>query len=263
MTFRTLILRAAGTNCDFEAEAALTRAGAEVERVHVNALARTPRLLDECQLLLIPGGFTFGDDVASGAVLSYTLEQRLRDALDRFIDSGRLVLGICNGFQVLVRMGFLPGGEIGRAALVRNLSSRFEDRWVRLKVGDAPGPWFEPGREYFVPVAHAEGRFEWFPRESGAAFPESRICVTYANEAGSTPAGYPANPNGSHRDIAGITNAAGNVMGLMPHPERFIEPTHHPFWTRFRRDGRPPREEDLPVPLGLDLFRRIVRSGGR
>lgn len=263
MSFRAMILRAAGTNCDHEAEDALVRAGAQADRVHVNALCKQPALLDDYGLLLLPGGFTFGDDVASGAVLAYTLEQRLRDAIDRFVDSGRLVLGICNGFQVLVRMGFLPGGT-GRAALLQNLSGRFEDRWVRLRVGQAPGPWFDPEKEYFVPVAHAEGRFEWFPENAGDTFPESQICLTYAGESGmdaGVESGYPANPNGSHRDIAGITNASGNVMGLMPHPERFLTPFHHPFWSRFRKDGAVPTEADLPHPLGLDLFRRIVRHG--
>lgn len=259
MTFRAMIVRAAGTNCDRETESALTLAGATVERVHVNRLSNEPHQLDGVQLLVIPGGFTFGDDVASGAVLSYTMERRLRDALDRFVDSGRWVLGICNGFQTLVRLGYLPGPG-GRAALCWNLSGKFEDRWVRLRAGDAPGPWFEPGREYFVPVAHAEGRFEWFPDEEGTPFPASQIAVQYIGDDDG-PAGYPDNPNGSIDDIAGVTNPAGNVMGLMPHPERFVRPTHHPFWTRFRQNGAPPTEEDLPVPLGLDLFRRLVRTG--
>ncbi len=258
MTFRAMILRAAGTNCDRETENALRLAGAEATRVHVNRLSVEPSLLDEIDLLVIPGGFTFGDDVASGAVLSYTLDRRLRESLDRFVASGRLVLGICNGFQVLVRLGYLPG-DGGRGALCWNLSGRFEDRWVRLRAGQAQGPWFEPGREYFVPVAHAEGCFEWFPDQEGQPFPESQIAVTYIGE-GDGEAGYPANPNGSHLDIAGVTNAAGNVMGLMPHPERFVRPTHHPYWTRFRKNGVPPTEADLPEPLGLDMFRRIVRT---
>ena len=259
MTFRALVLRAAGTNCDGETVAALCAAGAEVDRIHVNRLRREPTLLEQYRLLVIPGGFTFGDDVASAAVLAYTLKQRLLTELEAFVEAGRWVLGICNGFQALVRLGLLPGGE-GRAALLPNRSGLFEDRWVRLRAGDTPGPWLAPGAEYLVPVAHREGRFEWFPAREGAPFPAGQIALSYRGDSEPTP--YPANPNGSCCDIAGITNAAGNVLGLMPHPERFISPCHHPFWTRHRRpDGSPPREEDLPVPLGLDLFRRIVAAG--
>lgn len=258
MTFRAAIVRAAGTNCDGETEAALIAAGAEVDRIHVNRLADQPELLGRYQLLVLAGGFTFGDDVASGAVFAYTLQQRLQEPLHSFVRSGRRVLGVCNGFQVLVRLGLLPGnGE--RASLLPNLSGRFEDRWVRLRAGETPGPWFEPGAEYLIPVAHAEGRFEYLPRDPQAAFPESQIAIRYLGAT--DPAEYPDNPNGSHGDIAGVTNREGNVLGLMPHPERFIVPVHHPAWTRHRRaDGSPPREQDLPVPLGLDMYRRAVET---
>ncbi|MFQ5653578.1 MAG: phosphoribosylformylglycinamidine synthase I [Planctomycetota bacterium] len=264
MNARALVLRAAGTNCDEETAHALTLAGARAELLHVNRLVAEPQLLDRFQLLALPGGFTFGDDVASGAVLAHILEERLEEAIARFVERGRLVIGICNGFQILVRIGILPGSR-GRGALLKNLSARFEDRWVRLRAGPAPGPWLEPGREYHLPVAHAEGRFEWFPDEPGEALPEVQVALRYRatgdgeNATGAVP--YPANPNGSHEDIAGITNPRGNVLGLMPHPERFLSPLHHPSWSRYRRpDGSAPRERDLPEPLGLDLLRRAVRS---
>lgn len=257
MTFRSIILRAAGTNCDGETEAALLAAGSEVDRVHVNSLAEDPSLLGRYQLLVLAGGFTFGDDVASGAVFAHTLEQRLREPLESFVASGRRVLGVCNGFQILVRMGLLPGSG-GRASLLTNASGKFEDRWVRVRAGSSPGPWLEPGREYFMPVAHAEGRFEYFS-DSAEPFPESQVALRYMGANGSVD--YPANPNGSHSDIAGITNEAGNVLGLMPHPERFYLPQHHPHWMRYRQsDGSPPAESDLPVPLGLDLYRRAVHE---
>lgn len=257
---RAIVLRAAGTNCDRETVRALEMAGAEVERVHVNRLTEEPALLDEAGILALAGGFTFGDDVASGAVLAHILERRLSDAVHRFVDSGRLVVGVCNGFQILVRLGILPGAE-GRGALLGNHSGRFEDRWVRLQAGPRSTPWFEAGTEFFVPVAHAEGRFCWFPAEEGAEFPADQVAFRYRARVGDGPAHYPDDPNGSHGSIAGVTNRAGNVLGMMPHPERFLVPEHHPQWMRYRTsDGAPPAEEDLPVPLGLEIYRRAVAS---
>ncbi|MEM7164533.1 MAG: phosphoribosylformylglycinamidine synthase I [Planctomycetota bacterium] len=260
MSFRALVVRAAGTNCDGETVAALEDAGAAVDRLHVNHIAGSPQLLDDYQMLVFPGGFTFGDDVASGAVLAHTVRQRLMEPVQRFVESGRRVLGVCNGFQALVRLGLLPGNDNGRASLLPNLSGRFEDRWVRLRAGAGAAPWLEPGQEYLIPVAHAEGRFQFFGADGAACdFPEQRIAVQYVGD--STPTPYPQNPNGSQQDIAGITNEAGNVLGLMPHPERFLAPVQHPHWTRFRgADGAPPREQDLPVPLGVELYRRAVRT---
>ncbi len=263
MTPRSIVLRAPGTNCDGETVCALDAAGSQVELLHVNRLIANPSLLDRARLLVLPGGFTFGDDVASGAVLAWTLAARLKPALDAFVESGRLLLGVCNGFQILVRLGLLPGGA-ARAALAENLSGRFVDRWVRLRSGARPGPWLEPDREYLMPVAHGEGRFEWFPDAEGASVPDEQIALRYiAPDAPdrAAPAAYPHNPNGSRFDIAGITNPGGNVLGLMPHPERFVRPEHHPSWTRYRLpDGSPPSEAELPVPLGLDLYRHAVRS---
>ena len=258
---RALVLRAAGTNCDRETVRALELAGADVERVHVNRLIEAPELLDDVGFFALAGGFTFGDDVASGAVLAHILERRLADPIQKFIDSGRLVIGVCNGFQILVRLGVLPGSN-GRGALLGNHSGKFEDRWVHLTAGPRNTPWFEAGERYFVPVAHAEGRFAWFPEEEGAAFPDDQVAFRYANADGSSDSvKYPANPNGSHDNLAGITNAAGNVLGLMPHPERFLVPEHHPAWMRFRQeDGSPPNASDLPVPLGVEIYRRAVAT---
>jgi phosphoribosylformylglycinamidine synthase len=253
---RALVLRAAGTNCDRETVHALELAGAVAESIHVNALSRDPSILDGVGLVAFPGGFTFGDDVASGAVLAHILEQRLRPQLQQFVDRGGLVIGICNGFQVLVRLGLLPGGK-GRGAMLWNQSGRFEDRWVYLNSGSEESPWFAPGERYFMPVAHAEGRFEWFPDQPGQEFPAEQVAFSYCNEDQSA-ASYPHDPNGSHRSIAGMISADGKVLGMMPHPERFVRPEHHPSWMRIRPDGAIPLEEQLPVPLGLSIFRRAV-----
>ncbi len=258
-----LVLRAAGTNCDGETVRALQLAGADVVSMHVNRVVEEPQLLDQVQILALAGGFTFGDDIASGAVLAHILERKLRDSIDRFVDKGKLVIGVCNGFQILVRLGVLPGSSSGgEGALLPNHSGRFEDRWVRLQAGPKTTPWFEAGAEFLVPVAHAEGRFEWFPKSSGLEFPPDQVAFTYRPLDGSDgKAVYPDDPNGSFEGIAGITNSSGNVLGLMPHPERFLVPEHHPAWMRYRRaDGSPPTESDLPVPLGLEIYRRAVDS---
>ena len=261
MTVRACVVRAAGTNCDQETVAALEAAGAEATLIHINALSREPSRLADHHILIFAGGFTFGDDVASGAVLAYALEQRLYPDLQRFVQSGRAVMGICNGFQILTRLGFLPGAG-GRASLLPNLSGRFEDRWVRLGAGRRADLWFEPGQDYWMPVAHAEGRFEWFPEVAGADFPSDQIAVRYRSpDPGRGEAAYPDNPNGSYLDIAGVINADGNVLGLMPHPERFIRPAHHPHWMHWRdATGRPATEDTLPVRPGLDVFRRVVKG---
>lgn len=251
-----LVLRAAGTNCDRETVHALELAGARVESIHVNALGKDPAILEEAGLVAFPGGFTFGDDVASGAVLAHIIEERLRPMLQQFVDRGGLVIGICNGFQVLVRLGLLPGGS-GKGAMLWNRSGRFEDRWVHLEAGQSECPWFVSGHKYFIPVAHAEGRFEWFPDQPGESFPESQIAFRYRNSAGDA-AQYPDDPNGSHQGIAGLLSADGNVLGMMPHPERFVRPEHHPYWMRLRPDGAIPTEQELPVPLGLDIFRGAI-----
>lgn len=252
------MLRAAGTNCDRETVAALELAGADASDLHINALARLPELLDGVGLVVFPGGFTFGDDVASGAVLAYTIECRLKDRLQEFVAGGGLMLGICNGFQVLVRLGFLPGGNDGEGALLGNRSGRFEDRWVYLKSGSEETPWFECNTTYRMPVAHAEGRFAWFPDVQGASFPSQQIAFQYCDLSGGD-CDYPDDPNGSFGRIAGVLSPDGNILGMMPHPERFVRPQHHPSWMRLAGAGRIPREEDLPQPLGLDIFRRAVR----
>lgn len=187
-----LVLRSAGTNCDKETVHALELAGARVELIHVNALSEDPTILEEAGLLAFPGGFTFGDDVASGAVLAHIIEKRLRPMLQEFVDGGGLVIGICNGFQVLVRLGLLPG-VVGNGALLWNRSGRFEDRWVHLEASRVDCPWFTPGQKYFIPVAHAEGRFEWFPPGSEESFPASQIAFRYRDADGGDPQ-YPDTP---------------------------------------------------------------------
>jgi phosphoribosylformylglycinamidine synthase len=237
---RALILRSPGTNCDEETAYAFQLAGAEVERLHVKTLIRGERQLEEFQILALPGGFSYGDDLGAGTVLANQLLARLEDPLRDFVAAGRLVIGICNGFQVLVRLGLLPGLPGPRSAsLVENVSGKFEDRWVQLSVETDTCPFLlDPGKGWSLrlPVAHREGRF--LPREPevlSRLTEGGQVALRYIDPEGTEDgytSTYPANPNGSVEGIAGITNPEGNVLGLMPHPERFLSTLQSPTWTR-------------------------------
>jgi phosphoribosylformylglycinamidine synthase subunit PurQ / glutaminase len=235
MTPNVLIVRAAGSNCDEETEYAFKLASAETQRLHVNRLAEDPSVLEKAHIFVIPGGFTYGDDVSAGTVLANELMTRLAEPLHRFVERGGLVLGICNGFQVLVKTGLLPGwnGDTASVTLADNLSGKFEDRWVMLESASSTCAFTQGIDEpIYLPVAHAEGRFtatsdDVLDRlETG-----NQIAFRYVTKDGG-PVEYPWNPNGADRDIAGICDPTGRVMGLMPHPERHVHPTHHPQWTR-------------------------------
>ncbi len=246
-----LVLRAPGTNCDGEAVFAFEQVGAKTERVHVNQLRETPKLLRRTEILVLPGGFSYGDDVAAGKILATQLQHFLADAVREFRNSEKLILGICNGFQSLLKAGLLvPPDEDGPlATLTHNEDGKFEDRWVRLAVTPNNCPFLKGMTEIEAPVAHGEGRFvcrkEWILKGLAQA---GQIVLRYAGPNGH-PAGYPHNPNGSQDDVAGICDATGRVLGLMPHPERHVLPTQNPQWTRH---GMKPEGD------GLQLFRNAV-----
>ena len=229
---KTLILRAPGTNCDAEAMFAFEQAGAEVTLVHINQLIRGEERLADYQIMVIPGGFTYGDDVAAGKVLANELRLKLGEDIVRFIADGKLILGICNGFQVLVKAGFLPeltrdGSQV--VTLTGNDSGKFECRWVHLGV-NKPNPCiFTRGIDrMYLPVAHGEGKLV----ATSDSLSEKNIVLFYTDENGDISAGYPHNPNGSAGNVAGICDSTGRIFGLMPHPERHIRGTQHPQWTR-------------------------------
>ncbi len=258
-----LVLRTAGTNCDAEAVRAFEMAGGAARTVHLGALAERPALLDEAAILCFPGGFTYGDDVASGAVFATILRARLMEPLRRCVERGALVLGICNGFQILVRAGLLPAldGETapGQATLGFNDSARFECRWVVLEGGSLRTPWIRRGDRIACPVAHAEGKF--VPRDGGVErrlAEGDQVAVRYAMPQGVAPGTYPHNPNGSAGDIAGVCDPTGRVLGLMPHPERNILPWHHPLAAR-----RPAPEEATGGLLPFANAVRWAREHGR
>ncbi len=249
---RALILRAPGTNCDHETAHAFERAGGIARRVHVRALAEKPAIADDCQILCIPGGFSYGDDIASGRIFALELKTRLAEALARFRDRGGLVLGICNGFQVLLQTGLLladPATGAARAALAHNHSGRFIDRWVSLRAVPGRCVFLQGVGELELPVAHGEGRFV---ARSAADFQAleaaGQLVLRYAaDESGAT-----TNPNGAQGDVAGACDETGHVLGLMPHPERFIDATQHPSWTG--------RFDPSAAGAGLAIFANAVKA---
>lgn len=245
MSVPVLILAATGTNRDKDAAWAVELAGGAPRIAHVNELGSV-RLRDHAMLVL-PGGFSYGDDLGAGKLWAVALRHRLRDELTEFVEGGRPVLGICNGFQVLVKAGLLPGlsetmAQRQAVTLTRNDSARFECRWVTLAANAASPCVFTQGvEEITCPVAHGEGKVAC--DEGVLAEIEGRglVALRYGS-------GYPQNPNGSANDIAGLCNPAGNVLGLMPHPENHVVPEQHPRFHRGERGGS-----------GLPLFAAGVR----
>ncbi len=247
---RSLVLRAPGTNCDEETALAWERAGAVVETWHVGRVLEAPDLLDQFQILTIPGGFSYGDDLGAGRILAVRLSA-LGDALRHYHDRGGLILGICNGFQVLVKAGLLPGGtNATRATITHNDSGQFEARWVRLTPTPGKSPFLATADVIELPVAHGEGKFLTpLPADIDELERNGQVILQYADVEGRPTLHYPENPNGSYKAVAGLCDPSGRIFGLMPHPERYIDPLHHPRWTRLG----PKAEGD-----GLRLFRGAV-----
>lgn len=248
---RVLILRAPGANCDLETQFAFEQAGGLPERLHINRLREHPKLLKNFQILVVPGGFTYGDDVAAGKILANQLKHFLGDALREFRDKEKLVLGICNGFQVLLKAGvIMPPDEDGPlATLAHNAHGRFEDRWIFMQATPGRCVFLKGYQRLHLPIAHGEGNFicrqEWILKGLQQA---GHVVLRYVDSDGK-PGAFPVNPNGSQGDVAGVCDASGRVLGLMPHPERHVLATHHPQWTR---QGLAPEGE------GMRLFRNAV-----
>ena len=238
---KAIVLRAAGINCDMETEYALELAGAKAERVHINRIIEDKNVLDQYHILVVPGGFSYGDDVAAGKILANQIVHHLYEPIKKFIKAGKLVLGICNGFQVLVKVGILPGddsitqGRHQEVTITYNDSGKFEDRWVYLAPQTKKCIFIETGKQIYLPVAHAEGKVV-MKNESTLEKLKSNgfIAFKYVDKNGNEN-DYPINPNGSINSIAGLTDSTGRVLGLMPHPERYVRLTQHPHWSRLYR----------------------------
>ncbi len=266
---RVLILRAPGTNCDVETQYAFELAGAVTQRVHIHQVLQQPQVLDRFQVLCIPGGFSYGDDIAAGRILASRIEHHLADALQQFQQRDTLLLGICNGFHVMLKSGLLlppqpdaQGHPCPVATLTWNDTGRFYAGWVRLRPYGQRCVFFRGIEQLELPVAHAEGKF--VPRSAqvlqqleGAGQLALRYAPRRTASASDDPAAplpYPDNPNGSVGNVAGVCDATGRVCGLMPHPERYVAPTQHPQWTRWAK---------LPEHgAGLAVFRNAVAYFG-
>lgn len=262
---QVLILQATGTNRDPDAAAAIELAGGTPVIMHINELHANPAHLHDYQMLVLPGGFSYGDALGAGRLLAADMRWLFQDEMARFVEADKPVIGICNGFQALVKSGWLPGApplvfpptggdEVGRATLTRNAFNHFECRWVWLEPNPDSVCVFIRGLTEAIhcPVAHGEGRF--VPRDDGVLADlraNGQIVVTYTTADGGEPE-YPDNPNGSVADIAGVCNARGNVFGLMPHPEDHIFPQQHPRYARGERGN-----------LGLHLFERGIQYANR
>ncbi|MCD6023912.1 MAG: purQ [Fibrobacteria bacterium] len=263
MTARIAILTGYGINSDIELAHSFNLAGGKAERVHLHDAIDGRIRLEDFDILAIPGGFSFGDHIASGRVFANRLRHKLGDTLLRLREKKTPILGICNGFQVLVKLGLLPGTEPASftqtCTLTYNDSGRFENRWCHLKAeGNVSSPWLRGVEALYLPVRHGEGKF--IPG-SDALLAEleknGQTCLRYCNEDGSEPAkgsaGFPANPNGSTGHVAGLCSKDGLVFGLMPHPEAHVLPTQHPHWQRqgLKAEGD-----------GLRIFRNAVQFVG-
>ncbi|MBU1086456.1 MAG: phosphoribosylformylglycinamidine synthase I [Candidatus Omnitrophica bacterium] len=260
---KVLILRTAGTNCDQETRIAFELVGAKVKSLHVNDLVIGKNKIFDYQIIAFPGGFTYGDDIAAGKILANELKMKLKTELQKFLAKNGLMIGICNGFQVLVKMGILPGNDDWQqeSTLACNDSGKFEDRWVYLKKtetreqkienrGESKCVWTRGiDKVIYLPVAHGEGKFITLNKSVLNRLKDNgQIVYQYCDKNGEF-AAYPDNPNGSFEHIAGICDDTGRIFGLMPHPERCVFRTQHPRWTR---------EEDSQVPDGLNIFKNAV-----
>lgn len=271
MSVKALVLTGYGLNCDFETQHVLRLAGAEAVRVHISELTGTAhqppsQRLTDYQILVFVGGFAWGDDHGAGVLLATRLGNHLREQLEQFLEQGGLVLGICNGFQALVNLGLLPmlDGWQRQVALAANDCGNFQDRWVELLVESDSACLFTQGMERLdLPVRHGEGKLVCDDATLAELESKGMVAVRYGNGRGHRAKGrWPANPNGSLNDIAGICDPTGRVFGLMPHPEGYYRASQHPDWTltreRARRKGSEP--DPLGPGLGLAMFVNAVAA---
>lgn len=264
---KALIITGFGINCEEEMAAAYQMAGATPTIVHLNALLTGRVSIHDYEVLNFPGGFSFGDDLASGKVVSNKIKYKklpsgkvLMDEIKDFLAAGKYILGVCNGFQMLVRMGLLPNTNCqveAEATLAQNNSGHFEDRWVYCKVNNKTNSPFLKGiQQMALPVRHGEGKLLLLDKKIEARVVDKGLdCLTYCDAVGRPVSAYPANPNGSALNCAGLSDPSGQVFGLMPHPEAYLSIYNHPNWGQIKRQ-HPEHDEKGE---GLQIFTNIVQ----
>lgn len=268
---KALILTGYGLNCDYETDFSLKVAGAHTERIHINELIATPKRgvrvsLDDYHILVFGGGFSWADDHGAGVIMAAKLRYNIGEEIDGFIGKGKLILGICNGFQALVNFGLLPGidGDYRsrRVAITYNDSGNFIDTWIKLKVKDDTACVFTRGISTLeLPVRHGEGKFFAEKEVIDELFENHQVTMQYVDTQGNLAQGrWPLNPNGSLCDIAGICDSTGRIFGLMPHPEAYNHYTNHPDWTRKREElARIRKKIEKEEGEGIPIFRNAVK----
>jgi len=257
---RILIITGYGLNCEAESQCAWERAGAEPEQIHLRDLLEKPARLHEFGGLMFIGGFSFGDHMGSGHVLAARMRHHLAEDLQRFINDGKLILGVCNGFQIMVKLGLLPGldGEFfsPKMALIQNDCGAFQNFWIDVRFEQDSPSVFTRGVDVMpMPIRHGEGKL-YAPTAEMLARVESEQCVAcrYVNtESGDVATTFPENPNGSVNAIAGLNDPSGRILGMMPHPEAFLFPENHPTWT-----ARKAETSVAKSGAGLKLFENAV-----
>ncbi len=244
------ILQSDGTNCDKELFYAFKKFGGSPEFVHVNELRSKQKSLQSFQILALPGGFSYGDDIASGKILAVELVSFLKEGMEKFRKRGGIIIGICNGFQTLVRTGLLPFGNLGTmgATLAPNDSGHFECRWVKVKTEKSKCVFLKNYPTGYFSVNHGEGKFFAKQDVIKKIEDESLVVFRYVDQTGQPTQDYPENPNGSINAIAGVADPSGRVLGIMPHPEKFVDITQYPNW----------RREKITKPHGVFIFEDMI-----
>lgn len=260
-----LVLTGYGLNCDHETAHSVSIAGGKSHRVHINSVLDQTVAIDQFQIMVLGGGFSWGDDHGAGVIEAVRLKKILGESIIEFVENGNLVLGICNGFQALVNMGLLPGFngdyQTRSVAVTYNDCGNFRNDWIRLKINPASPCIFTKGLDQIeLPVRHGEGKFYSTDSVTERLFQNSQVAVQYAMPDGSLANGrFPYNPNGSIHDIAGICDPTGRIFGLMPHPEAFNHPTNHPDWPRKKEIAKRRGERMGAAPiLGIRIFQNAV-----
>lgn len=248
---KVCVLRSDGANCDQELFYAFEKFKASPQLVQVNELRNKSKKLKDFQILALPGGFSYGDDIASGKVLAVELISFFKSQISDFIAKKGIILGICNGFQTLIRTGLLPYSNLGKmdATLTQNESGHFECRWVKIKTEVSKCTFLPAGEILDIAVNHGEGKFLAEPSILKKIENDNLVIARYVGEDGQKTQEYPQNPNGSLNAIAGVTDPSGRILGLMPHPEKFIDITQHPNW----------RRQKFTKPHGAIIFENLIK----